>query len=171
MLMVYILITISNQYSVINTKEDARIGGRTPLHVAVINGHNEIVCALLESGGDPEIQDKSGFSSLHLAVRYKRFHIVQTLILVGGADVNSRDRFGNNPAFWAKDLGMEMNENVTRILGPPRMPSIEERFLSIRAARAKMGISLSNLANVSLTMAPTYKAAAKKKGKMKKSKK
>ena len=70
--------------------------GQTPLHIASIQGHNEIVRYLLDNNAFTNVQDSSGSSPLHEAVRYGRIEIVK-MLLDSGADVNAKDNIGKTP--------------------------------------------------------------------------
>eukprot|EP00516_Mucochytrium_quahogii_P012994 CAMPEP_0203804594 /NCGR_PEP_ID=MMETSP0100_2-20121128/13675_1 /ASSEMBLY_ACC=CAM_ASM_000210 /TAXON_ID=96639 /ORGANISM=" , Strain NY0313808BC1" /LENGTH=250 /DNA_ID=CAMNT_0050712837 /DNA_START=311 /DNA_END=1064 /DNA_ORIENTATION=- len=165
----------SERAFILNKREDEKVGGRSPLHIAVINGSTHAaVKILLEAGVDPDLKDANGgFSPLHLAIREKRLTIASILVCTGGADINARDKFGNNPAFWFKELGIK-DKRVERLLGPPKQATIEERFFAIRRERTAKGLPMEKLPEVALVDALTYKKGAKKKkagGKKKKGKK
>ncbi len=53
------------------------------MHLAVITGNAPIVDLLLTSGGNPNIQDRHGNSSLHLAVTYGSETCLQALLRSG----------------------------------------------------------------------------------------
>ena len=53
------------------------------MHLAVITGNAAIVDILLTSGGNPNIQDRHGNSSLHLAVTYGSETCLQALLRSG----------------------------------------------------------------------------------------
>ncbi len=66
--------------------------GVTPLQSAVAGCHYEIVDLLLAAGADPNIQDKSGYTPLHVAAQCGDVRIARALIF-GGAnlEVTSKD--------------------------------------------------------------------------------
>lgn len=55
----------------------------TPLFLAVIHGHQEIVEILIKAGADPNKQDDRGMTSLHWAAYFGHQPIVKTLIQSG----------------------------------------------------------------------------------------
>jgi ankyrin repeat protein len=68
--------------------------GRTALHKAAENGHNDVVLALLENGADPDAQEEAfNQTPLHLAALNGHKAVVQTL-LDHEASANTRDGDG-----------------------------------------------------------------------------
>lgn len=49
----------SNRFDYLNATE--RLSGWTPLHLAAIGGHVDVVYLLMEAGCDARVQDKVGF--------------------------------------------------------------------------------------------------------------
>ncbi|WCR53196.1 MAG: Actin-binding protein [Wolbachia endosymbiont of Ctenocephalides orientis wCori] len=41
--------------------------GRTPLHLAALRGHLDVVKSLIEKGADAKAEDKHGHTPIHLA--------------------------------------------------------------------------------------------------------
>ncbi len=70
--------------------------GQTPLHLAVIQGEDNIANYLLKEGASVNAKDSSGATALHEAVRYGQTNIVEKL-LNAGADVNAQDAMGKTP--------------------------------------------------------------------------
>lgn len=70
--------------------------GQTPLHLASIQGHLNVVKYLLSGKAQTNVQDSTGASPLHEAVRYGNTEIAK-LLLNSGADVNARDNLGKSP--------------------------------------------------------------------------
>ena len=60
---------------------------RTPLIVALINGHNDAFTFLIDKGADVNLQDHVGYTALHHAVQSKNFDAVSCLVH-NGADIN-----------------------------------------------------------------------------------
>ncbi len=71
-------------------------GGRTPLYWAAFHGTKRVLEVCLARVGDP--------NTIHLAAFKGDVAKVQTFIQ-GGADVNSKDRFGCTPLHWAVRAG------------------------------------------------------------------
>jgi len=77
--------------------------GDTPLHLAVLQGFIEVVFSLVRILPDPrllEIPNKMLQTPLHLAVLTNQAPLVRRLV-VAGASVLHRDRFGNTPLHLA----------------------------------------------------------------------
>ncbi|XP_012283325.1 ankyrin repeat domain-containing protein 54 [Orussus abietinus] len=70
--------------------------GRSPLHLACLRGHADMVRILLEHGANPLKRDCFGDTPLHIAVITNKIPIV-TLLLMAGTDVLSEDYHGYNP--------------------------------------------------------------------------
>jgi len=70
----------------------------TPLHSAIIMGGNEdVVFFLLEKHANPNVGDSQGMTPLMYAVNYgDAYTNVVRALITAGADVNARDRFGND---------------------------------------------------------------------------
>ena len=60
---------------------------RTPLIVALTNGHNDAFTFLIDKGADVNLQDHVGYTALHHAVQSRNFDAVSCLVH-NGADVN-----------------------------------------------------------------------------------
>ena len=74
--------------------------GRTPLHVAAIEGSFDEASRLVAAGADPNAQDDNGWTPLHFAAQSGNLQIAD-LLLVSGADVDRRDSNGNSALFRA----------------------------------------------------------------------
>ncbi|KAL4369673.1 hypothetical protein GQ457_05G019800 [Hibiscus cannabinus] len=78
--------------------------GLTPLHVAAIKGHKDVVLVLVGMGLDLERQDNEGHTALHLAVEGGDLDVVE--ILIGkGANANAKTKTGVTPLYMAKIMG------------------------------------------------------------------
>ena len=60
---------------------------RTPLIVALTNGHNDAFTFLIDKGADVNLQDHGGYAALHYAVQRRNFDAISCLV-DNGADVN-----------------------------------------------------------------------------------
>ncbi|XEU94786.1 hypothetical protein FSHL1_000070 [Fusarium sambucinum] len=87
--------------------------GRTPLHLAVENGHGEMAMMLIKRGG-AEVNGKgtSGRTPLHLAVENGNGKMAKMLIR-HGADVKAKDASGRTPLNLAFEKG---HEEIAQIL-------------------------------------------------------
>ncbi|GBG34325.1 Ankyrin repeat domain-containing protein 1 [Hondaea fermentalgiana] len=92
---------------IVNRRECSKIGGYTPLHLACLSKCTtaaDMAELLIQYGADPDVKDANcSFTALHLAVRSHAFEVARVLVRAG-ADLLARDKFGNNPAFWLKEL-------------------------------------------------------------------
>ncbi|KAK8535949.1 hypothetical protein V6N13_104560 [Hibiscus sabdariffa] len=80
--------------------------GLTPLHVAAIKGHKDVVLVLVEMGLDLERQDNEGHTALHLAVEGGDLDVVE--VLIGkGANANAKTKTGVTPLYMAKIMGYD----------------------------------------------------------------
>lgn len=72
--------------------------GRSELHYCALGGSADQASALLEAGGDPNLQDRDGFAPLHLAAQQGNAEVAGVL-LENGASVDPVNKFGNTPLF------------------------------------------------------------------------
>ena len=92
--------------------------GRSMMHEAAINGHNELLQWLLSQGGDPNCgASSSGGTPLHAAVSYGMTQSIQTL-LDHGADVFAVDASGATPIHVA---GVQSRRNILALLNSAGM--------------------------------------------------
>lgn len=79
--------------------------GRTPLHLAVLDGHEEVVKELLDYGVDTSTADFKGWTALHLAAQGYSLGVLR-LLLERGADMAARDGEGMTPLHFAYQKGV-----------------------------------------------------------------
>ena len=65
---------------------------RTPLHLACIHGHLDVVRPLIDHGSDAYAVDKDFDTPFTLAVSYKNFDIASVLVKEYHCDPNARDK-------------------------------------------------------------------------------
>jgi ankyrin repeat protein len=91
--------------------------GFTTLMMAVKKKKNAHASAwLLDRGADPDIQNFSGRTALHLASRDGRPEQVK-LLLAADAGVNVRDARGDTPLQYAHNAGHKIVERMLRTAG------------------------------------------------------
>jgi ankyrin repeat protein len=71
-------------------------GGRTPLMQAAINQRIDIMKLLLDSGAEPDIQDRRRWSALHFAAQEQSADGIE-LLVSHGATIDIADSDGNTP--------------------------------------------------------------------------
>jgi ankyrin repeat protein len=91
-------------FLVIEHSQDVRsrevIDGATPLHLASLHGHKQVICFLLEHGADVSAREKSGKTPLHLASLYGHEQVI-CFLLEHGADVSAQEKSGQTPLHLA----------------------------------------------------------------------
>jgi len=75
-------------------------GGQTPLYLASVEGHTEIVEFLLDHNADIELGNDLNERPLEKAAKFGHYDIVKAL-LVHGATVNCKNKYGQIPLHWA----------------------------------------------------------------------
>jgi ankyrin repeat protein len=68
----------------------------TPLHVASLKGHTDVVKMLLDRGAKANAKDRWGLTALHVAAR-GGYQDIAELLLSHGADVNAQDQDAYTP--------------------------------------------------------------------------
>jgi ankyrin repeat protein len=71
---------------------------RTPLHLAAIRGHTQIVRALINSKSDKDARDFDQNTPLHYASEYGHFECIIYLIKEANADPTIKNKFGYSPS-------------------------------------------------------------------------
>jgi ankyrin repeat protein len=90
----------------------ARLYGQTSLSCAAMNGHVNIVRALLATGRmNVESRDTQDWTPLTYAAVKGRDAVVEALITLPRIQLDSRERWGYTPLMWA---AMEGHETVAR---------------------------------------------------------
>ena len=73
------------------------VASATPLHIASLNGRNDVVAILILRGADVGARDDSGETPLHWAARRRRAETME-LLVAQGADPQARNRKGKTPS-------------------------------------------------------------------------
>jgi len=84
--------------------EATTIWGFTPLALAAMNGHPDVVLTLISAGANIMARDRSEKTVLHYAVKKDLGGVVEWLLELG-ADVNGLDSDGNSPLYEALNGG------------------------------------------------------------------
>ncbi|KAM9624370.1 ankyrin repeat domain-containing protein 27 isoform 5-T7 [Morphnus guianensis] len=74
--------------------------GFTPLHMAALHGHSELVCLLLKHGASISAKNAKHAVPLHLACQKGHFQVVKCLMDYN-AKQNKKDIYGNTPLIYA----------------------------------------------------------------------
>ena len=78
--------------------------GATPLHLATMEGHKEVVALLIEKGADVTVSNENGTTPLHFAA-WDSEREIAAILIENGADINVRNKRGNTPFHWATGKG------------------------------------------------------------------
>jgi len=90
-------------------------GGRVPLHYAALDGEDDEVRSLLDTGGDVNVTDYQGFTPLHFAVQDGRLSTA-ALLLDAGADIEAVTSDGATPLFVATTSPARNAPDLIRLL-------------------------------------------------------
>ncbi|XP_064414576.1 ankyrin repeat domain-containing protein 27 isoform X2 [Latimeria chalumnae] len=74
--------------------------GFTPLHVAALHGHCDLVCMLLRHGANVSARNANRATPLHLACQNGQLQVVKCL-LDYNTKLNKKDQYGNTPLIHA----------------------------------------------------------------------
>lgn len=77
---------------------------RTPLHLAAIRGHTNIVRALINKGVDKNARDFDENTPLHYASEYGHFECIIYLVKEAYADATVKNKFGYGPSDIAQNF-------------------------------------------------------------------
>lgn len=88
--------------------------GRNPIHWAAVEGHGEATKVLMTRYA--HIQDRFGWTSLHIAAHYGHADLVEYLVRQSGVDVNQRDMEKNTPLHLANTCSRRGCTNTAHIL-------------------------------------------------------
>jgi ankyrin repeat protein len=77
---------------------------KTPLHVAVLEGHKDLVELFVSQGAYIDGRDKEANTPLHIAAAYNHKNITEFLI-AKGANINAKNSTGQTPLQITKDKG------------------------------------------------------------------
>ena len=105
-----------------DTQEHQEVGKNTPLHMAVERNMLDVVDLFLQCGADPTIPNVHGFTCLHVAARVGLLDMTK-LLLARGVNPQIRDKYGNSPAYWAKE---KRHADVLEVLPDPLKISMQE---------------------------------------------
>jgi excisionase family DNA binding protein len=82
----------------VNTRTE---DGWTPLMLATIKGHTEVVLALLKQGADVNARNKKGWTALMFAVSMGDLETMRALLAGGRAEIDARDNDGKTALMQA----------------------------------------------------------------------
>ncbi len=101
------------QHLAAGTDVNAKLGGRTSLHLAAYEGHKAIAALLISEGGNINAKsDVNGGTPLHAAAFGGRTEIVE-LLIANGADVNAKAVSGPKQGKTPLDAANETNHPET----------------------------------------------------------
>ena len=122
-----------------NSKSDYNVGSDSALTIACDNDYFCICSLLLDFGANPNEKNNTGLACIHLAAQ-KGFIDIVLLLISRGGDINLRDDYGNNAAFYAKKYKhTELLEHLTQpaFISPEEMieykDQVDEKRFEINA--------------------------------------
>ncbi len=77
---------------------------KTPLHIAIESGHNNIVKFLIDNGADTTASDVKGQTSIHFAAIHEQLDVIKYL-LKKGSDINQKTKDGLTAIHHASGYG------------------------------------------------------------------
>jgi len=90
-------------------------GGLTPLHLAVLHCHTNVVALLLKDGADVNRKGKDNETPLHLAAQEGCIDAA-SMLLEKGANVNPHDHQGRTPLGRAEQWIQDTNDMTAQFL-------------------------------------------------------
>ena len=121
----------------------------TPLHVAALEGNEDIAHLLISNGAHTEEKDFHGRSPLHLAVLYNRIEFAK-LLLKHKANVDATTNNSKTPLYFAVKKGYYRIAEV--LVSNGAIAKIEYLILALREKKSKMAkLLIENGANVNGT--------------------
>mmetsp|Transcript_62148 Transcript_62148/g.93842 ORF Transcript_62148/g.93842 Transcript_62148/m.93842 type:complete len:163 (-) Transcript_62148:53-541(-) len=100
--------------------------GSSPLHLAVIEGNQQIIIFLIQHGAKLNYQNQDGQTALHWACKAGRTSIVK-LLLKTGADIEIKDNEGNTPLHWAAEYNSHRVIRVLKAKGAKSSLNLDRR--------------------------------------------
>ena len=88
---------------------------RDAIHYAALEGRTDELAAALESGADPSVADRGGWTALHFAAQSLGPETVR-LLVNAGADLEARNSFGATPLLIAFTNTRDDDHGVIAIL-------------------------------------------------------
>mmetsp|Transcript_6009 Transcript_6009/g.14602 ORF Transcript_6009/g.14602 Transcript_6009/m.14602 type:complete len:276 (-) Transcript_6009:942-1769(-) len=143
----------------VNNANPRDIRGWTPLHCAAESCSNQVVCALLKFGADPNIEeDTRKWTPLFLSVLRRNVDVASSL-LKAGADPNLRGKGGWTPLHYASQQGdyrtmwlllkAGADPRLCQFAGLKAVSSFRlfsmKAFLSLASGYKRLGVMLSGL--------------------------